>query len=228
MGMEISISAPTEVQEAATALKKWTKPCVISALTPRFTEWEPKAAKQQLLAAHIDIPTELRAANSALAPVSQDWLAKRLEVLWKSTTPTNSMQAKEWLHETGRLTKHLPRDIAAYAIDEAVRRSRFTPTAAEIHAIAAPLLSERKLQRDRLDRIVNGEAARSPRRWETEPEKPFVRCTPEQAAATIAEFGLDFGSPSSRRFGIDTSKLRTPTEAELADIASEFRAKHAI
>ncbi|MDF0543354.1 hypothetical protein PX699_13430 [Sphingobium sp. H39-3-25] len=175
-------------------------------------------AKRKMLDDATDIPSELRAANESVMPVQTSWLADRLRLVWKSTTPTNAMEAKAWLHETGRLTKHLPQDIAAHAIDEAQCASRFTPTAAEILAHANPILAERHRQRKRLDSIVNGGIAdqRSPWEQDATPNRATDVCTPEEAAAIMAEFGI--GSAfESKSYGIDTSNLRGPREVTVAD-----------
>lgn len=224
MAQEISTTVAPASLDLGLDPRKWTTPCVISALRGDPQSWDAKLAKQQLAEQRIDVPTELRRANAALAPVAPDWLAQRLRVLWKSSTPTNSMSAKEWLHETGRLTKHLPQDIVAHAIDEAATTSRFTPTAADILAVATQILADRKLQRDRLDLLVNG-PKRGPYPWEVDRLPPKVEdvCTPEEAAAIKAAFNIN-DVEAERKPSIDASRLRMPGKDELAKLAAEFNA----
>lgn len=175
------------------ALRKWIKPSTISALAP--AEWDDftqRWAVGKLAEAGVSLPAELRVIEQACHPVDMKWLGHRLGIVWKSSTPTSSMEAKSWLHETGRLTKHLPLDIAAHAIDEAARASRFTPTAYEILKVAQPLLDERQRQRQRLDWIVNGKPKQPRRPWEMD-ARPFSDvdpCKPDEAKAIAEEFGI--------------------------------------
>ena len=200
-------------------LRKWIKPSTISALAPpEWDEFTQRWAKRKLAEAKIDVPAELRAATEACRPVGIEWLGQRLGLVWKSTTPTAAMEAKAWLHETGRLTKHLPHDIAAHAIDEAVKQSRFTPTAAEILAIAEPMLAERRKQRKRLDVLVNGERPEQAMPWKAEAQ-PFADvevCTPEDAAAIMAENGIA-RVEEDKPLRVDTSRLRGPKSITVQD-----------
>lgn len=200
-------------------------PLVRSVLThdaPFDADWIAHA-RRKLIAEKHDVPTLLRQANADVVPAQQDWITDRLRLLWKSTTPTNNMEAVAWLHETGRLIKHLPQDILAFAIDEAVRRSEknFTPAAGAILAAAEPMMREREMIRARLDILVNGEKPKPRRLWEIEDMfDPKERCTPEEAAAILKDIGLDMSAAQTWDIGRDYSKLRQPTAQDIADIAA--------
>lgn len=210
---------------ALPALKKWISPTASLVLGSNPAEFDASFARRKLQDAREDIPALLRSANDSIRPVQVDWLAARLKVVWQSTAPAGSMDPKAWLHETGRLLKSFPQDILAHAIDEAVRRSSFTPTAASILAIAKPLLDERQRQQQRLYLLVNGPAKKTRYPWETAHTTfdPSTRPTPEEAAEIRRAAGLD--DPENKGFKArDYGKLRMPTAEELADLAAEMRA----
>lgn len=169
----------------------------------KFTSerWDATVAKRALIDAKIDPPALLRAANERLRPVPQEWLAGRLTRLWESMPTSGNMTFKAWLHETGRMLKHLPHDILTRAIDGTIEAGHaFVPGAAQILEVAEPLHQERKRQRDRLDVIVNGAAARVHRPWE-EDRCPFPSagvCTPDEAAEIMREHGLVSAEPATR------------------------------
>lgn len=224
-GSELALDAP------ATGLRKWMTLAVSSVLIADTGEFDAKWAKKRLLDLKEDIPTLLRAANSSVAPTQVQWLADRLTVHWKSSTPTSGMEAKSWLHETGRLLKHLPQDILAHAIDEAIRKSPngFTLTAGPILAEAEPILRERQKLRARLDIIVNGAPDRPKSAWELAREDnfdPANRCKPEEASAIVKEYGFDEPVGRDLELGRDCSNLRQPTKEELAALAAEFKAQN--
>lgn len=191
-------------------------PTVISCLgNSGWTNDDCAAARNQLIEAGIDVPAMIRHADLMLAPVSPKWLADRLKVLWKSTVPAGSMAAKEWLAETGRLIKHLPIDIVAFAIDETIRRSDkgFTPTASEILKYANPLIGERHRVRRRLDHVAHG----GPHPWKNEIDiAPEDCCSPEQAAEILSSFGMKSVNDALRQ------PRRVPTQEEIDQIAREM------
>lgn len=193
---------------------KWMPRCATLALDDPPTicgPWDAKDAKRQLLAAKIDPPTLLRESNGRLYPAAADWLAKRLSLLWGSMPTSGNMTAKAWLHETGRLLKHLPHDILAHAIDGAARQgSGFVPGAAQILDIAEPLHRKRRLHRARLDEIVNGKPATPARPWETKGvEMPIDGvCPQEDAREIMRENGIPLSEAAERR---NREPLRMPT-----------------
>lgn len=162
---------------------------VISALADSGGSWHREHALRIIEREGCDAPALLDALNAGLEPVDNHWLAARLTVLWKSSTPAGSLDAKAWLHETGRLLCDLPRDILAQAIDTAVQSSLrgFMPTVGEIRAIAKPLQEERKRQAARMRVVVHGELGRPRYPWEPEEREiaPEDLCTPEEAEALI-------------------------------------------
>lgn len=180
--------------------------------------WDAKDARRQLVAAKIDPPALLREANGKLAPAATDWLAHRLSLLWGSMPTSGNMTAKAWLHETGRMLKHLPQDILAHAIDQAARQgSGFVPGASAILEIAEPLHRKRRLHRARLDEIVNGKPAQSARPWEVRgvamPDEGV--CTPEEAQGIMRENGIPLGQQEERR---TRGPLRMPTVQDYLDM----------
>lgn len=182
-----------------------------------FDEAEIAYAKRKI---REDLPALLRQANSDVVPAQEDWITDRLRLLWKSTTPTNNIEAVAWLHETGRLIKHLPQDILTYSIDEVVRRSEknFTPAAGAILAIAEPMMNERMKIRARLDILVNGQPKPQVRPWE--PQDTFAgveRCSPDEAAEILKSIGLDLSESSQTPQPRDYSNLRKPTPHELQE-----------
>lgn len=178
-------------------------------------------AKRKIREEFSDLPALLRQANSDVVPAAVDWLSKRLKLLWKSTTPTNNMDATAWLHETGRLIKHLPQDILAFAIDEVVRRSEknFTPAAGAILAIAEPMMRERAMIRNRLDILINGQPKPQVRPWEAKDTfDDSQRCKPDEAAEILKSVGLDLSTRTEAPAPRDYSNLRKPTPQELQEV----------
>lgn len=163
-------------------LTKLMTPLVSSALVG--DTWRADWGKRVLDRERIDIRPLVTAHEASLAPVDRDWLAERLRILWKSSTPSNGLDATAWLHEMLRLLADLPLDLAAIAIDEAVKRSPrgFLPAVGEIRAHSDPQLKRRRLHLGRLREM----AALEPE----PPLKPEERCTPEQAAKIIADCGI--------------------------------------
>lgn len=167
---------------------------VASALNDSSSQWRREWAIRVLEREQVDPAALLEELEAGLKPVSTDWLQRRLRVLWQSSTPANSLDAKAWLHETGRLLMDLPQDILGDAIDTAVRQSLrgFMPTVGEIRAIAEPKVAERAKQAGRMRVVVHGEAGRPRYPWEPEvrdiPEDEL--CSPEEAEAIMAKFRI--------------------------------------
>ncbi|MFA6031829.1 MAG: hypothetical protein WC889_02880 [Myxococcota bacterium] len=146
--------------------------------------WTPGLAKRELERAGVDQRQLLAELVEGNRPATPDWLQKRLRLLWKSSTPAGSLDATAWLHETGRLLADLPQDILAAAIDTAVMQSArgFMPSVGEIRAIAEPHARTRRLQEDRLRAAID---------WTPPVPVPVEpTCTPEEAAAILAEEGI--------------------------------------
>lgn len=160
-----------------------------SALADSGGSWQREYALRVIERERIDAPAVLETLLAGLRPVSQDWLADRLTLLWESSSPSGNMHALSWLHETGRLLSDLPHDIVTDAIDQAVRGSLrgFMPTVGEILAIAKPRLEERKRQAARMRVVVHGELGRPKYPWEPEERviAPEDICTPEEAEVLI-------------------------------------------
>lgn len=172
------------------------------------------------------IPALSTAAIAALAPVSTTALVDRLTLLGLSMPGgKDGPQMSAWLHETGRLLHDLPEDILFNAIDECVKEPGriFVPTVGEIREKAAGPLRQRERTAARLRKmailIEDGEdipPAEPEMKWSW-PVKEEVfdestRCTPEEAAAICAEFGL-----SSTATAMATRHLgpaKAPTRAD--------------
>jgi len=154
--------------------------------------WKPEIAARDIAANGGSVPDLIAAHNRALAPCGNDWLQKRLRLLWKSSPVGGSIDATAWLHETGRLLADLPQDILAAAIDQAVMKSErgFMPGVGEIRALAEPELAKRRLAKWRLEQVAAHKR--------TAPVPPTERCSPEQAAAILKEVGVNTNtSPES-------------------------------
>ncbi len=195
-----------------------TTPLIASALADSpyasaGVRWQPDWALRVFERENVNVP-ELRAATAAaLAPVKIDWLADRLKLLWKSSSPSGSLDATAWLHETTRLLRDLPQSVLAWSIDEAIRKSErgFMPSVGEIRAIAEPMVYK---LRGNLRRL---EACCQPMR--PEPEKPLSkeeRCTPEQAAEVRKACGIKFEDEPMQRGAdyIPVEQRRAPTREE--------------
>lgn len=163
-------------------LTRLMSPLVSSALVG--SSWQPEWGRRVFDREGVDVPALIAAHKAALRPASPDWLADRLNLLWKSSPVAGSLDATAWLHETTRLLCDIPREILADAIDEAVRKSErgFMPAIGEIRAIAEPRLSRLKLHHGRLKAIAALEPSKT--------LAPEDRCTPEQAKAIRDSIGL--------------------------------------
>lgn len=114
------------------------------------------------------------------------WRKQKLQMLWMSKPKADGQsedKATAWLHENTRHLADVPQDILDYAIDEAAKTNRFLPDAAEVLAIANPILGRRKLCAARLREMARPDA-------QSEPTDEPERCSPEAAAAIIKEFGI--------------------------------------
>ena len=94
-----------------------------------------------------------------MVPVTRDWLGKRLGTLWTTfmvARPVQNGAMTVWLMETARLLDDVPWDIAAFAIDGAMKAASrgFLPSIGEIRVIADPLLKERTIHLERVEAIV--------------------------------------------------------------------------
>lgn len=183
MGQELAI------QDGAVALTTSMTLPVISALADSGGEWSREHAIRVLNREGLEPAALLAQLTEGTKPVATEWLAERLKVLWKSSTPSGSLDAKAWLHETGRLLMDLPGDIVSRAIDEAVMGSLrgFMPTVGEIRAIAVPRFEERKRQAARMRAVVHGDLGRPRYPWEPV-EREIAEedlCTPEEAAEIL-------------------------------------------
>lgn len=146
-----------QVIEPAAGLMKSTMPCFLSALddrpwSARSGSWSADAAAIRLCQSGADLDLAETQLRAALEPCPQQWLADRLRLLWKSSAPARSLDAKAWAHETGRLLTDIPQDILAWAIDEAIKTSSddFMPGVGRIRALAAAKFAQRKTQLERL------------------------------------------------------------------------------
>jgi hypothetical protein len=205
-------------------------PTISSALKDRqysADPWNAVDALVQIKAAAAD-PDVRRLAmqyRAALAPVDPHWLKRRLLVMMAAHGHERDPErVTGWLAETGRLLIDLPGSILAEAIDEAIKRSErgFLPAVGQIRAIAEPLLQDRERQARRLEAIV-AQMDRKPtpavRPWE-EPTEPKEICTPEQAAAIKAEFGL-VSEARQQAKPVGAGPARKPSESDYIALMGE-------
>lgn len=110
-----------------------------------------------------NVPVCIARLEAALQPVAFDWLVDRLGLLWNAMGHSRDPKVSAaWLHETTRLLSDLPGDIAADAIDEAVKHSErgFMPSVGEIRKIADPMVAKRKRALVRLNAVVSHQATK--------------------------------------------------------------------
>jgi hypothetical protein len=127
----------------------------------------------------------------ALQPCDGSWLVDRLSALMMAMgNERDEKRIAAWLAETTRLLRDIPQDILADAIDEAVKRSDrgFLPAVGQVRAIADPALEHRKLIFGRLERLRNAHIMTP--LGEPPQADTAGQCTPEQAAAILAEYGF--------------------------------------
>ena len=133
--------------------------------------------------AESEIAPTLARLEAALEPTPHRWFGQRLPVLWTQFMAARSADPRAmaiWLSETARLLSDLPHDIAAHAIDEAIKTSRhgFLPSVGEIRGVADKLLAERRDQIDRLRKMVAALA---------DPEATASRIEQRRVEAVMAE-----------------------------------------
>lgn len=134
-------------------------------------------------------------------------------------------RATAWLSEMGRLLMDLPGDILATAIDDAIKQSErgFLPAVGQIRAIAEPMVKDREREARRLEALAElMDDDGGPRRpWEKPDDfDPAGRCTPQEAAGILREFGLA-SEPAKRAEPVGAGPPRAPTEADYIAIMGE-------
>lgn len=147
------------------------------------------------------VPALAAKAVAALAPADHNRLVQRVTALGMTMAANRpAAEATMWVRETVRLLSDLPEGVLLEVIDDLQRTSKFLPTVAEIRERAEPIVARRRKEAARLDAwarlIASGAdippAPRVQPVWSAGPQ-PFdesTRCTPEQAAAIMAEMGL--------------------------------------
>lgn len=183
-----------------------------SALADSVGGWDADTAYRYVAKLRVrtaDLLDVQKSLEGGLFPVRQDWLAWRLQQLWKSSPHAASLSADSWLMETGRLLADIPGDILAHAFDEAVKRAErgFMPTVGEIRAIADPLFLNREKQLRRIRAVIDEKRAAQRRREEAE-RVPVDVCSGPAASAIMAEYGLARVEEPKPRF---TEPPRNPT-----------------
>jgi hypothetical protein len=178
------------------------------------------------------IPALADKAAAALVPVDHKELINRLTMLGMSmANGKDAEQIRAWLHETARLLSDLPKRVLFDAIDDCVKEPGrvFVPSVGEIREKAAASLQRQERIAARLRKLANliAEGVELPEWVEPtpgrfiispapEPEKEV--CTPEQAAAILAEFGLS-SSSGAKLAGM----LQPQPERTRADYIAEGR-----
>jgi len=139
------------------------------------------------------LPDLVDRARQAVAPLPFDFLTDRLSTMQLAMTQGwSEAKAFAWLGETRRLLADVPGDVLLESLDEAIRQSArgFMPSVGEIMAIAQPAIERRRTTLARLEaveRLKAGAAAVLPAPGGFD---PATRCSPEEAAAVKAEFGI--------------------------------------
>jgi len=124
-----------------------------------------------------------------LQPVAVEWLADRLGLMWNAMGHSRDPGvATAWLHETTRLLSDIPGDIAADAIDEAVKASErgFMPSVGEIRKFADPMVAKRKRALVRLNAVTNYQA-RKPEEVERPSSTQIADILRQTGFADVAE-----------------------------------------
>ena len=216
MGQEISIQAPGAAVSPTLSIPR----AIASALADnRFSlnEWTTATALERMDRSDRQrVPGLAQQAEATLRPADRQWLSDRLSTLWMvMSNERDPDRTTAWLHEYMRLLDDLPQDIVSTAIDEAVKKSErgFLPAIGAIRAVADPMLEERKQKVRRLRMLADAILAPELPKLEQEPFKP---CSPEDAAAIMAECGIgriDVAKPRC----IDPTKLRGPKSITVED-----------
>ena len=123
--------------------------------------WRPENALDAAARSGVEDQVSIarRELEQAMEPAPAQWFGKRLPVLWTLFMAARQADPRAltvWMAETAHLLGDVPHDIIAHSIDEAIKTSRhgFIPSVGEIRAIADPMVAERKLQIERLARMV--------------------------------------------------------------------------
>ncbi|WP_288935088.1 hypothetical protein [uncultured Sphingomonas sp.] len=133
------------------------------------------------------VAAEHHALQAAKTPPPGNWLADRLTILWTMFMASRAADPRSlavWMAETASLLSDLPHDIVAYAVDEAIRKSRhgFIPSVGEIRQFAEPLVDERNRHIERLGSMAAALA---------DPAATATRQRRRQDAAARAQFAAD-------------------------------------
>lgn len=145
-----------------------------------------------------DVADTRQELADAMACAPQDWLNKRLGVLWTMFSvgrPVDKHALTVWMAESANLLCDLPHDILAHSIDEAIRKTPhgFVPSVGEIRRIADPLADERRQHIDRLSQMEVALAdpaaseERSRRRAEQAAHRAHVAALEQRRAERIAQ-----------------------------------------
>lgn len=144
-----------------------------------------------------EVPAAAAKTIASLAPVDHNRLTDRLTALGMMMSPNRPpAEARIWLNEMVRLLADLPEDILSDAIDGLVKGSKFLPTCSEIRERADPEVTKRRRIAAQLDAmrryIESGQPIPDKPKWDhpKEPEQ-IIPCTEAEAAAIMAEFGLN-------------------------------------
>lgn len=193
---------------------------VKDALHDGYDGWNSTKALARLKAEGFDNQVSYLAEHHAAAcrPIEREKLVKRLTALGMVMAPNRpAAEATMWVHEMTRLLRDLPEDLVCEAIDHLQKTCKFLPTVAEIRELADPALEARRRDVARLDAmarlIASGAVIPELRkREEPEPKAAEPPCTPEQAAAIVAEFGL--AVDPLERIARHSGPPRMPTRAD--------------
>lgn len=146
--------------------------------------------------------------EASQAPATRLWFGQRLASLFVLFNPTRDVDDRAfriWNDEMTSLLIDLPYDIAAFAIDEAIRESThgFAPSVGEIRVQAKPLLAQRL---EHIDRLSKMEAALA----DPVATEERVRRRADQAAhaAVLAKHDDEKG----RREKIDAERAAEPRD----------------
>lgn len=203
-------------------------PTIATSLRCDSDEWSSTRALAEIRrdGGESEISATIARLRAGLVPMERERLRQRLTILGSAMAPGRSSEdGAAWLaHMTGGL-RDLPEDILLEAIDEWVKANRWLPQVSELRELADPKADRRRRELARLDAIerliASGAdvppAAPVSRQWppqEPEPWDEAKRCTPEQAAAIMAEFGLKAETRETLRRHLGPPRM--PTAADYA------------
>lgn len=157
-----------------------------------------------------NVPVCIARFENALHPVDRKWLANRLGLMWNAMGHSRDPNVSTaWLHETERLLADLPGDIAADAIDEAIKASErgYMPSVGAIRKLADPMVAKRKRALARLRAVVTYSR--------TDPVE-IKRPTPEQVAEILRENGFAsiLDAKADREARANRGPARNPTRED--------------